>query len=461
MSVSSQKTWLALVLLLLVALACESPTPVAPAESGLSISANPTRIEIDGSTEITVIARKADGAAVNAGTEITFTTTLGTITPKIALTDDRGKATADLSGDGRVGIAMVEASSGAATIALLEIQIGAQPTLLGLQANPVRISKDGGNVKLVAQVLDDLGNALQNVLIRFGTEAGTLDSGGSAVATNNNGEARDTLTLSAFDVSGVAEGFFLVFAETIDDMGEPLLAEFEVEIGGFVSNVTLTSSPGTVSPSGGEFLLTAVVQDDGGELVEDAGVIFSSDAGSLASAGRQLRTDEDGVATDFLTLTPIDLDAFVGSVINVNAMSIGLGNEEVIGTDQILISTSVGILTLTATPLTITTDVTSTITLTATMFDDTGAPVSGAGVTFFQLSTCLVNPTCSAGDLSDPGLVVTGVTGQAFNSLTITAAQIEDPVTMTQDTATITVVAEGILLGQTLTDSITVTVVPP
>jgi hypothetical protein len=461
MLVSGPKAWFALVLMLLVALACEKPTPVAPAESGLSISANPTRIDIDGSTEITVIARKVDGTAVNPGTEITFTTTLGTITPKVALTDDRGTATATLTGDGRVGIAMVEASSGAATLAMLEIQIGAQPTSLGLQANPVRLPKDGGSTKLVAQVLDDLGNALQNVLIRFSTEAGTLDSGGSAVPTNKQGESTDTLTLTAFDVGGVPEGFFLVSAETVDALGAPLIADFEVEIGGFVATVTLTTSPGTVSPSGGEFLLTAVVQDDSGDLVEDEGVIFSSDAGSLASAGRQQSTDADGVATDFLTLSPIDLDAFTGSAVNVSATSVGLGNEQVVGEDQILISTSVGILTLSATPLTITTDVTSTISLTASVFDDTGAAVVGAGVSFFQSSTCLVNPTCSAGDLADPGLVVTGATGQAFNSLTITAAQIEDPGTMTQDTATITVTAEGILQGQTLSDSITVTIVPP
>ena len=132
---SSGKRICALVVLaLLISAACESPTPVAPAESGLSISANPTRIGVDGSAEVTVIARKADGSAVNAGTEINFSTNLGTIDPLIAKTNDRGVADATLTGDGRIGLATVEASSGAAAPVTLDIQIGSQPVSISLRA---------------------------------------------------------------------------------------------------------------------------------------------------------------------------------------------------------------------------------------------------------------------------------------------------------------------------------------
>lgn len=448
-------------LTLLVSAACESPTPVAPAESGLSISANPTRIAVDGSADITVIGRKADGSSVNEGTEINFSTSLGSISPLIALTNDRGVASAVLTGRGEVGLATVEASSGAAAPVTLDVQIGSQPVSMTLQANPPRIPKEGGRSTLIASVFDELGNSISDVAVSFTTEAGTLASGGRSVETDRNGDAEDTLELTEFDVAGVREGFFLVIAETVGADGLPLQAEFELEVGGFVESVSLTASPGTVPSSGGEFLLTAVVQDDGGNVVEGAGVIFATDVGTLQSLGRLVFTDSEGVANDSLIVTAVDLDAFTGSVINVSAMTSGLGNEDVIGTDQILISTSVGILTLTASQLTIPSDMDSTITLTATVFDDTGAPASGVGVTFFQTSTCLVNPTCSAGDLANPGLVVTNTSGEAGNSLTITAAQIEDSGTMMQDTASITVTAEGILLGQTLADSVTITVVPP
>ena len=54
---------------------------------------------------------------------------------------------------------------------------------------------------------------------------------------------------------------------------------------------------------------------------------------------------------------------------------------------------------------------------------------------------------------------IRGATRRAFDNLVDLA--IEDPATMAQDTATVSVTAEAILLGQTLSDSVTLTIVPP
>ncbi len=462
MRVPVQKAWGLITLLLLVSLACESPTPVAPAESGLTISANPTRIDIDGATEISVLARKADGAAVNAGTEITFTTTLGKLDPTIALTDDRGQARTSLTGDGRVGVATVEASSGAAAAVMLDIQVGAQPTSIGLQANPARLPREGGTARLVAQVLDDLGNPLRNINIRFGTDAGSLESGGSAVLTNAQGEARDTVTLTEFDVSGATDGFFFVTAETVDDTGEPLIADFEMSIGGFASTLNLATDPGTVPPSGGDFLLTATVQDDGGMPLEGATVFFSSDTGSLISRGGGRTTDGDGIAQDTLTLSPLDLEAFPGTSINVFASTLGLGNEEILDTDQILVSTSVGLIILEASLASVATDVTTTVTLTATVFDEFNNPLPDAGVVFLASPTCVAGIVlCGEGTLAGEGqLLVTGLSGQVTTTLTVTSDDVTDGMGL-QETASITITVETLILGDTLTDSFTITVVAP
>jgi hypothetical protein len=451
-----------IVLGLLISAACESPTPVAPAEAGLSISANPTRITISGSTEITVIARKADGSAVNEGTEINFSTSLGTISPLIALTNDRGIASATLSGQGESGLALVEASSGAAAPVTLEVQIGAQATSLTLQANPPRIPKEGGTSTLIAGVADDLANPVEGTFVRFGTEAGSLASGGGSVETDSQGEAEDELTLTEFDVAGVREGFFLVTATTVGADGVELSQEFELEVGGFVESVTLTATPGTVGVSGGDFLLTAVVQDDLGDVVEGAGVIFSTDVGTLASRGRLVPSGDDGVAEDTLFISSLDLSAFGGSVINVSAVTSGLGNEDVVGTDQILVSDAIGIVTLVSDTVVVSTDVTTVVNLVASVFDDAGLPVADVPVAFTSVATCVTGVSvCGKGTLANEGqILVTNLLGQASTTLTVTPDDVTDDMGV-QETSSITVTVEALILNVTLDDSVTITVTTP
>ena len=62
-------------------LACDSSSPAAPPGSILTIFANPLEIEVDGSSQITVIARKSTGFPVSPGTVIILSTTLGEVTP--------------------------------------------------------------------------------------------------------------------------------------------------------------------------------------------------------------------------------------------------------------------------------------------------------------------------------------------------------------------------------------------
>lgn len=107
-----------LALLLLLA-ACDSGTsPVAPEdpnETDLTISAHPPEIPVDGTSEIRALAlHKDSGVPVRTGTEIRFTTTLGTIDP-LARTDSDGIAVVTLRADGKDGRAEVRARSGAKT----------------------------------------------------------------------------------------------------------------------------------------------------------------------------------------------------------------------------------------------------------------------------------------------------------------------------------------------------------
>ncbi len=448
-----QKAWALIFIGLLTALACESPTPVAPAESGLSVSANPTRIGVDGESEITVIARKSDGSAVNEGTEINFSTTLGTISPTIATTNDRGIATSTLRGDGRVGLATVEVSSGAATPVPIDIQIGSQPVVIQLNSSTDRISKEGGSVDLVAIVSDDLNNTVPDARVTFSTEAGTLvDEAGNpdagAVTTNADGEARKGLVLTAFEAAGVDDGIFEVSAETVGTEG-PISDVIDIEVAGFVQDILVQANPSTIPITGAQIEAFATVFDDSGDTVEGVGVVFETDVGTTSSPGRQMFTDADGVAMDIITVTALDLDALPPAQTSflIRASAPGLGSEFVEGSTSVAISTSVGTLFLEAVPATVDCETAATVELRATVIDQNNLPAENVSVNFGY------NSTVTPGVIS-PTTVFTGADGIATSFLTISAAVPPDPPDLPCDAMTGTVInsftvrADTFLLGE-------------
>ncbi len=135
--------------------ACDSGTsPVAPAdpkETSLTISAHPPEIPVDGTSEIRAVAlHKASGTPVRTGTEIHFTTDLGTIDP-IARTDSDDIAVATLHADGRDGSAKVRARSGA---------IKAEP-------DPLTVTIKPADPNLVATFTTDPMETRESLTIKF------------------------------------------------------------------------------------------------------------------------------------------------------------------------------------------------------------------------------------------------------------------------------------------------------
>ena len=66
--------------------------------------------------------------------------------------------------------------------------------------------------------------------------------------------------------------------------------------------VNVTANPATLGPFDFTSEITATVTDNNGNPIPGASVIFSTDAGSLASAGSVLLTNVNGQAFDRLTL---------------------------------------------------------------------------------------------------------------------------------------------------------------
>ncbi len=208
---------------LLVPLApgCDRPIPVAPEGSTLTVTANPSKIQILGSSSITILARKMDGTPVNGGTEITLSTNLGTI-EALVKTDAGGVAKATLTGDGRIGTAIVQAFSGAAGEATIDVQIGSLAAFIELSAQPSVIPRDGGTTVIRAVAFDNDGAPIVGAFMTFSSEIGSLASGGASIQTDTSGQASDTLTVTRSDMSSLLDSFFLVTVTTSGEGGAPV-----------------------------------------------------------------------------------------------------------------------------------------------------------------------------------------------------------------------------------------------
>jgi adhesin/invasin len=172
--------------------ACDKMPLTAPTESTISLFASGASVPANGSVDIVASVMESSGTAVQNGTVVTFTTTLGTLSPAEGRTN-AGKVTVRLTGDGRSGTARVVAFSGGNQSEALELPVGAAAaTNIVLTASPGSLPAAGGTVTLSAIVRDDAGNLLAGVPVTFSTTAGTLSQ--SSVTTDTNGRATTRLT---------------------------------------------------------------------------------------------------------------------------------------------------------------------------------------------------------------------------------------------------------------------------
>ena len=189
-----------LIVALVSLIRCDSVPLTATMGSELSISANPTAIPaVNGVSTITVTGFKSaddGGGTLPDGTQIFFTTNVGIIEQRVEM--QNGVARGFLRGNGRAGLAAVEARSGAGITATL-----ATPVLIGnatginilVTANPATVGPPDFTSRITATVFDNDNNALSDVPLVFSTSAGNLASESSILRTNQLGQATDRLTL--------------------------------------------------------------------------------------------------------------------------------------------------------------------------------------------------------------------------------------------------------------------------
>jgi adhesin/invasin len=182
----------------LLAVACEKVPLLAPTGSTITLSAGTNVLAANGSIQIVAQVLEAAGTPPHSGTEVTFTTTLGTVAPVTAKTDVSGRAVVTFAAGGANGTATIIASSGGATTGsdgAVKISVGtAAVGRIDLTANPTTISATGGVSTILAIVRDTNGNALPAAPVSFATSAGVLSN--TLVNTDANGNAQTTLSTS-------------------------------------------------------------------------------------------------------------------------------------------------------------------------------------------------------------------------------------------------------------------------
>ncbi|MGH9379638.1 MAG: Ig-like domain-containing protein [Thermoanaerobaculia bacterium] len=207
---------------------CSEGTVAAPEGGSILLDANPPVIGLGEVSEITALVRDGNGNPVRGDVEVLFFTNLGEI-DRAARTNSQGLATATLTAGSTAGTATVRAVAGP-NEATIDVQIGTRVGTITLQASPAGIPNTGGTSQLVAVVRDSNGEAIEGAPVTFSTELGTLDSGGGVVETNERGEARDRVEVSASEAGSWPDPAFTVRATTPGPEGDTLEATFDIAI---------------------------------------------------------------------------------------------------------------------------------------------------------------------------------------------------------------------------------------
>lgn len=297
-------------LLVVAAFACDSANPVAPSGTILIISASPTQIELTGTSTVTVTGRRPNGSPLARGTEIRFSTNLGTIDGIVSV-DGNGIAVATLQGDGRSGTATVTASTGSGTSGTdgeggttgavsvtVDVQIGesdaTKPTLL-VSASPDNIAVEGTSTITIIGRKSDGSPVAGGQEVILTTTLGSLDP--ARPVTQSDGTTTSTLT------AGAQAGTATVTA--ILGASDP--ATTQVTIRQAATDISIQANPASITTAGGSINLTAFVTNAQGEPNQGSAVTFATQRGTLETEGVVI-TGSDGAATNTLTVDQNDLN---------------------------------------------------------------------------------------------------------------------------------------------------------
>lgn len=198
-----------------LASACEKMPLLAPTGTVITLLPSATNVALNGEIEIvatlieqgttqapppsngdggttTSTGTPGAGTPVHNGTLVTFTSTIGSVEPREARTQN-GQVRVRFRAGAQSGTARITAYSGGASATLDNVLVGtAAAERVLINASPQTLGPAGGNSLISARVEDTAGSALVGVPVSFSTNAGTLSP--TSALTDEDGIARTTLS---------------------------------------------------------------------------------------------------------------------------------------------------------------------------------------------------------------------------------------------------------------------------
>lgn len=195
-------------------ISCERVPLTSPTGSTISITVEQSTIPINGQSAVRAIVTESSGTPVHNGTQVNFTSALGSFNPPTATTSGGVATTTFLAGT-LSGTTRINAYSGGATTNTstgeggVEVRIGAAAAgALSVNAVPSSVSQSGGTVTVIALVLDAANNPLPGVSVLFTTSTGSLSA--PTALSDSSGIARVQLTTvqtaTVTAIAGAAKG---------------------------------------------------------------------------------------------------------------------------------------------------------------------------------------------------------------------------------------------------------------
>jgi adhesin/invasin len=372
----------------------------------VSVEASPDTIEVGGNTStITAMVTDIGGNPVANGTPVEFTTDFGSLgSTTVTKYTTNGVATAILTSGLVPGIATVRATVDSKSDSVLVNIVPGPPSTIDMTANPPSIPIGGATSSIMATVSDRFGNNVAD-----GTTVDfycTLGSISPTSDTTLDGVAETTLT-SGYDtgatritaISGAATGWL----DVVFTIGPPFY-------------INVVANPTSIGLDGQTSNIQATVKDIGGNNVADGTeVTFVTSLGIFAS-DTIVKTTTSGVAEAVLTSETIAGTA----VITATADSKYDTTEVVFNPDP------PHAVTVTADPMAIPANGTSTSAVRATVTDQYDNMVADGVHCYFSTTLGSVSP---ASDTTLDGVAETTLTSSETSGLanvTATCAGIED-----------------------------------
>lgn len=241
-----------------VVVACERVPLTSPTGSTIALTVDQNTLPLNGQATVRAIVTESGGTPVHNGTQVNFSSSLGTFNPLSAETVGGVATTTFLAGQ-ISGTTRINAYSGGASTGAgnssgngVEVKIGAAAAgSVAVSATPPSVSQSGGTVTISALVMDANNNPLPGASVLFSATTGTLSA--STALSDSTGVAKVTLTtqstatVTAFVgsarasvdvVVSAAPSVQIVDVSATPTAGQPVTFNVTVSTGGAGANST-------------------------------------------------------------------------------------------------------------------------------------------------------------------------------------------------------------------------------